>query len=331
MSTNRTLFALSITCIFVSCHALNREVGSEPPVSQAGSPPSVFSAGLGGAEGEDQGKSPTQFSPESLAMTVGSSPRYLDEYIFFGVGLADGPKSVFIQIKEGMPPTDQPFVSSRSFSFDFEVAGIESVGTDKLYVYGRDEAAGEDVIVRLDLRTPLGGRLASHVESTVPIGQPVPSEPDFTSAIVGDTWIEPSQRRRPQAPSRTTILRQDLGGIQNVVPDPHGRFLIVHSVADDLLQVTNKARGAVTLLENSGSIPALGKVDYLSAVWHPDFGRAYFGRGMAYDSDKLLVIDYNNDGVLDNSVEITDAQYQLLGFDAFFDYEGSFLDRTPFE
>mgnify|MGYP003885218695 CR=1 FL=1 len=211
-----------------------------------------------------------------------------------------------------------------SAGFDFEVEGVIGVGSEVAYVHGRDDLTGVDIIQRLDITYPRGTRVARHAEVAVDAQGGQPAFPDFSYHVIGHNWTTPSQRQRINAPRHTTLMSQDIGEIRSIAPDPHGRFVMVLSQQGVLYRLTNERGGQLLPVSDSAEVPELVHMHNGYPHWHPDLGRVFLFEKQMTESTRILVIDYDNDGVMDTVVPLDVASFDLLGYLDVFLTNGSF-------
>ena len=141
-----------------------------------------------------------------------------------------------------------------------------------------------------------------------PVGTPAPPltlhpEPN------GGTFVAPSERGHLSAPRRTVLYTgTSLGHIRSMEVDPQGRFLLIQSHGDSgiyQLDLLEEPPLTPQMLFSAAAIPELLTTTTLATYDNPAVGGRFFllmqtdaFGDLMLDSHRVLIEDYDNDGVL---------------------------------
>ncbi len=278
------------------------------------------------ADGRDSIRASSYSIPIPIASKVDRSRPTSSGAEFSGV-LIESP--AFTQSLEGLgskvvrfiteETSPQGSTSSRSIeiSSSFTVLRVKArSAVDWLVLGGFDD--GSQVLERWLVTAPSGAIQAERPVSSAPIGTSVPGLIPTTLQVQGGTYIPPEERT-PQEPAQRVRVHALAEGtrVLGFDVDPDGRFALhVTPEPAGLYQVAMLGDAEPVLLFDRTQIPKLAKTKNVQAWQHATYGRVYT-LNFAPDRTlaRTLLVDANNDGVFEQIVTLTKAEFDA-GFTA---------------
>lgn len=251
-----------------------------------------------------------------------------------GVDLDDGGTTVRYTMSEEPVVGGTWYTSAAEWGTSYSVDRFAAVVAGDLFLVGhpldanRNPAPSAGVVIEKWKILPQPGTPYARRDPAVePIGTPA-GWGSTRVGIVGGSYLEPDSRVGLLT-LRTVLYRgTGMGDVEAVVADPDGRFLLaVTRSPAELVQID--ASGPL-LLRTHTQLPLLTQVDRLGVWQHVSEGRFFVGTvgDGTIESQKIVLVDSDNDGVFESISTLTSQQWTAAGYDQLASWEDDFVHYT---
>lgn len=193
------------------------------------------------------------------------------------------------------------------WSVEYEVKGAAGALGPHEFVLIGVARNGDVVLEHFDLDMPEGSQVFASPASS----------PPSVSIVGGGAYVPPSQRAAANPPTREELYRGSGLGVDLLLAnDPDGRFSYVLSRDNQTLQTLAWETGAITEFTLGPDAAYLQDATQVDMREHATEGRKLKVTLSRTDGNDFIVLsDYDGDGLFDDHVVLSQAQYESLGYD----------------